>query len=82
MHKIDGAHLQYVNNLCAKFEYKGMNTVGVTDYTNLAPKVLRTDGRNGPTTRPTFAKAMQIQILFRFSGKIYISMHFERRNAF
>ena len=23
-----------VNNHCAKFEYKGMNTVGVTDYTN------------------------------------------------
>ena len=34
MYKIDGAHLQCVNNQCEKFEYKGMNTVGVTDYTN------------------------------------------------
>ena len=34
MHKIGGAHLQCVNNHRAKFEYKGMNTVGVTDYTN------------------------------------------------
>ena len=24
------AHLQCVNNHCVKFEYKGMNTVGVT----------------------------------------------------
>ena len=29
-----GAHLQCVNNHCAKFEYKGMNTAGVRDYTN------------------------------------------------
>ena len=34
MHTIGGAHLQCVNNLYAKFEYKDMNTVGVTDYTN------------------------------------------------
>ena len=33
-HKVEGAHLQCVNNHYAKFEYKGMNTVGVTDYTN------------------------------------------------
>ena len=32
--KIEGAHLQCVSNHYAKFEYKGMNTVGVTDYTN------------------------------------------------
>ena len=32
--KIKGAHLQCVNNHYAKFEYKVMNTVGVTDYTN------------------------------------------------
>ena len=37
MHKIDGAHLQYVNNHYAKFEYKGTKTVGVTDYTNQKP---------------------------------------------
>ena len=34
VHKIGGAHLQCVNNYYAKFEYKGMKTVGVTDYTN------------------------------------------------
>ena len=34
MHKIVGAHLQCVNNHYAKFEYKGMKTVWVTDYTN------------------------------------------------
>ena len=33
-HKKRGAHLQCVNNHYAKFEYKGMNSVGVTDYTN------------------------------------------------
>ena len=33
-HKIEGTHLQCVNNHYAKFEYIGMNTVGVTDYTN------------------------------------------------
>ena len=36
VHKMGGAHLQCVNNNSAKFEYKGMNTVGVTDYTNKA----------------------------------------------
>ena len=34
VHKVGGAHLQCVNNHYAKFEYKGMKTVGVTDYTN------------------------------------------------
>ena len=37
MHKIEGAHLQCVNNQYAKFEYKGMKSVGVTDYTNKTP---------------------------------------------
>ena len=32
--KIVGANLQCVNNHWAKFEYKGMNTVGVTDFTS------------------------------------------------
>ena len=32
-----GALRQCVNNDYEKFEYKGMNTVVVTDYTNLAP---------------------------------------------
>ena len=34
MHKKGGAHLQYVNNHDAKFEYNKMKTLGVTDYTN------------------------------------------------
>ena len=34
MYKLGGAHLQCVNNHSEKFEHKGMNTVGVTDYTN------------------------------------------------
>ena len=29
-----GAHYQCVNNHYEKFEYKVMNSVGVTDYTN------------------------------------------------
>ena len=29
-----GAHLQYVYNHYAKFEYKGLNTVVVTEYSN------------------------------------------------
>ena len=33
-YKIGDAHLQCVNNHYAKFEYKVMKTVGVTDYTN------------------------------------------------
>ena len=34
LHKLEGAHLRCVNNHNAKFQYKGMNTVGVTDYTS------------------------------------------------
>ena len=34
VHKVGRAHLQCVNNHYAKFEHKGMKTVGVTDYTN------------------------------------------------
>ena len=37
MRKIGGAHLQCVNNHYVNYEYKGMNTVGVTDYTNYTP---------------------------------------------
>ena len=35
--KIGGAHLQCVNNHYTKFEYKGIKTLGVTDYTNQTP---------------------------------------------
>ena len=47
VHKVRGAHLQCMNNHYAKFEYKGMKTVGVTDYANLAPQKCcgQTDGR-------------------------------------
>ena len=37
VHKIGGSHLQCVNNHSAKFEYNGMKTVGVTNYTNQTP---------------------------------------------
>ena len=33
VYKIEGAHLQCVNNNYVKYEYKGMNTAGVTNYT-------------------------------------------------
>ena len=34
VHKIKGAHLKCVNTHYAKFEYKGMKTVGMTYNTN------------------------------------------------
>ena len=37
MHKIKSADVQSMNNRYAKFEYKGMKTISVTDYTNLTP---------------------------------------------
>ena len=37
VHKIRGAHLSSVHNHYANFEFKGMKTVGVTDYTNQTP---------------------------------------------
>ena len=37
MYKIEVAHLNCVKNQYAKFEYKGMKTVEVTDYTNQTP---------------------------------------------
>ena len=37
VHQTRGAHLQCVNNHYAKFEYKRMKIVGVTDYTNQTP---------------------------------------------
>ena len=33
-HKLKGTHFQCLINHYVKFEYKSMNTVGVTDYTN------------------------------------------------
>ena len=40
MHKIGHAHLQCVKNHYAKFEYKGLNTVGVSDYKATQVKTL------------------------------------------
>ena len=37
VNKIECTHLQCVNNHYAKFEYNGMKTVGVTNYTNQTP---------------------------------------------
>ena len=37
VYKILGTHLQCVNNHYAKFQYKRMKTVGVTDHTNQTP---------------------------------------------
>ena len=51
-HKIKGAHVQCVNNdHSAKFKYKGMKTVGVTEYTNqTSPKHF--EQKNVLSTRP------------------------------
>ena len=42
------------------------------------PKVLRTDGRmagqSGPTTRPAFAKVMQVKNIVFFSLKIFFTL--------
>ena len=46
VYKIGGAQLQCMNNHYAKFEYKGMKTVGVTDYTNQTPPLRISDGKN------------------------------------
>ena len=64
--QIGGAHLQCVNNHYTKFEYKGLKTFGVPDYTKLHPKSVvdgRTDRWSGPSTRPAFAKATKVKRL-------------------
>ena len=62
-----------MDNHLAKFEYKGMKTVGSYGLHKLGtPKVLLTDertnrptkGPSGPTTRPAFAKVTQVKSLF------------------
>ena len=46
VHKMEGAHLQCMNNHQAKFEYKEMKTFESYRLHKLGtPKVLRTDGR-------------------------------------
>ena len=45
MHKIEGAHLQCVKTHNAKFDYKGMKTAKVTDYTNQTPLSILDIGR-------------------------------------
>ena len=55
VHKIGDAHLQCVNNSCERFEYKGMKTRNRLQITlTRNPKMLRTDGRSGPTTRNAY----------------------------
>ena len=49
VHKMVGAHFQCVNNHYAKFEYKGMKTVRVTDYTNKAPLRIQDGKMSSPT---------------------------------
>ena len=46
VHKMGSAHLQCVKNHHVKNEYKGMNTVGVTDYTNLRHPLSISDEKN------------------------------------
>ena len=40
MHKIEGAHVLCMNNHSVKFEYKGMKTVGVAEYTTQTLSIL------------------------------------------
>ena len=69
--QIWGAKFQCMNTHYVKFEYKGMNTVQATDYTNYAlPQTCcgwtdrrtgrLTNGWSGPTTRPVFTKVTQV----------------------
>ena len=50
VHNIGGAHLQCVKNHYVKFEYKGMKTVGVTDYTHIPFKHF--GGKENSSTPP------------------------------
>ena len=43
---------------CAWFQYKGIKTLRVTDYTSLRYPKSVADGRSGPTTRPDFRHAI------------------------
>ena len=56
VHNIEAAHLLYVNNHQAKFEYKRNKTVGVTDYTNQVPSKyfgwIKLSKINAPITLP------------------------------
>ena len=49
VHKIGGAHLQCIDNHLAKFEYKGMKTVGITDYNTRHPKSVADRRTDKPT---------------------------------
>ena len=74
MHNIGGAHFQFVNNHYTKFEYEGTNNLELQISQSRHPKVLRTDGRpdkrrdlrtdgrNGSSSRPAFAKVTQVKM--------------------
>ena len=51
VHKMMDAHLQCVNNHNAKFKYKGMKSVGATDYTNQTPSK-HFGGKKCPSSTP------------------------------
>ena len=55
--KIGGAHLQYIFYQCAKFQWWGMKTPWVLDYTKKVPPMCcwRTNERSGVAPRPAFA---------------------------
>ena len=62
VHKIGGAHLQCMDSHYTKFEYKGIKTLRVNNYTKLgAPKVLGTNRWSGHTTRIDFVKATEVK---------------------
>ena len=69
VHKIGGAHLQCVNNHYAKYEYKGMNTVGVTDYTNLTP--FRTEKMSKFNIRKNVKIFIKCAYIWRCTSSMY-----------
>ena len=81
MYKIGGAHLQCENNHYAKFEYKGMKTVGSYRLHKLGtPSVV--DGqmdRVDPLLDLHFAKAMQVIIVW---NQLEMDQQFMRKNCF
>ena len=65
-----GTHLQYSNNYYAKFEYKRMKTVGVTDYTSRHPLCIS----DGKMSMFNIRKSVKIFIKFAQNRKCTSSM--------
>ena len=70
--KIGGAHLQCMDNHYAKFEYKGMKTVGVTYYTNMTPP-MQFGRKKCPSSKPV--KNEKIFIKCAQNGRCTSSMY-------